>query len=262
MFNVFYYLLGLDDVGGILAALLGLAGFAFSVWMAIDCWRRQGDSYWIWLILFTGGLFALIYFFTQYWTGTRFEYGLWKRFMMMGRIRDLKNQARQLNTAAGYEVLGDAYLGVKKYVEAEAAYREALKRQPDIFDVQVRLGYTLLGLDRPDEAWPLLGKAYQQKPSYDNDQLVWNLARCQAKRNKFEDARNLYEYFLTKHSYSEAQIEYAEVLMRMGNPDAGKAKLQELLSDIECSPRFTRARERRWVRAAKKLLRSANRSPA
>lgn len=217
---------------------------------------------WIWLILVTGGIFALIYFFMHYWDGSRVEYSLWKRFAMSGRIRELKGQTRRLNTAASFEVLGDALLSVGKHAEAEHAYREALQRQPDIFDVQVRLGYALLALGRPDEAWPLLGRAYQQKPDYDNHQLVWNLARCQARRGKTEDARNLYAYFLKKHSYSEAQIEYAQVLAQSGDLEAGRATLEELLADIESSPRYTRSRERRWAREAKKLLRVFNQPTA
>ena len=153
-------------------------------------------------------------------------------------------------------MLGDAYLSVKKYPEAETAYRAAMQRHPDIFDVQVRLGYTLLELNRAEEAWPLLARAYQQKPNYDNNQLVWKVARCQAQRGHYEDARNLYEYFLKKHSYSEAQIEFARVLVQMGEREAGKTVLEELLADIEFSPRYARARERRWARLAKKLLRA------
>jgi hypothetical protein len=256
MFQIFYYLQHIDSIGGAFAALVALAGFAFSLWMAFDCWKRNGDGYWIWLILCTGGVFALIYFFTQYWQGSSIEYGLWKRFAMMGTIRDLENRSRQLNTAASHEILGDAYLSVGKNAEAEKAYRAALQRQPDIFDVQVRLGYALLALNRAEEAWPFLGKAYQQKPDYDNDQLIWKLARCQAKRGNFADARNLYEYFLKKHSYSEVQIEYAALLLQMGEREESRAKLQELIADIEFSPRYARSRERRWTRAAKKLLRT------
>jgi len=258
MYQLLYHLQNIHSLGGAISALIALAGFAFSLWMAYDCWKRQGDGYWIWLILFSGGLFALIYFFTQYWTGTRVEYSIWKRFAMSGRIREMQLRARQLNTAASYEVLGDAYMSVRKFPEAETAYREALKRQPDIFDVQVRIGYALVELDRADDAYPFLAKAYTQKPDYDSHQLVWHLARCQAHRGKYEDARNLYEYFLRKHSYSQAQIEYAQVLFALGQRDAGKAALQELLSDIELSPRYTRSRERRWARAAKKLLRTWN----
>lgn len=261
MYQIFYYLQNVHSVGGATRAAVAILGVAFSLWMAFDCWKRQGESYWIWLILFSGGLFALIYFITQYWDGSRVEYGLWKRVCEVRRIRELRVRARQLNTAASYETLGDAYIGVSKYGEAEAAYNEALRRQPEIFDAKVRLGYALLEQGRVEEAWPLLARAYQEKPDYDYDRLVWNLARCQAKRHQLEDARKLYEYFLTKHSYSQAQIEYAQVLTQMGECEASRATLNELLSDMEFSPRYARARERRWARAAKKLLRSTSSVP-
>jgi len=258
MYRLIYYLQNIHGVGGALTALVALLGVLFSLWMAYDCWRRGGEFYWIWLILCSGGFFAAIYFFTHYWEGSHLEYGLWKKLAMGGRIRELQAQAKRLNTAASYEVLGDAYLDVKKLPQAEAAYREALQRQPDIFDVQVRLGYTLLEMDRAEEAWPLLGKAYQRQPGYDNDQLIWKLARCQARRGNHQDARNLYEYFLRKHSYSEVQIEYAHLLVQMGEREEGKSKLEELINDIAYSPRYARSRERRWSRAAKKLLRALN----
>jgi tetratricopeptide (TPR) repeat protein len=170
-------LFALQNVHG---ATIAILSFGFSCWMAFDCWKRQGDAYWIWLILFSGGVFALIYFFTQYWDGSRVEYGLWKRFAEGGRIRELRGRARHLKTAASYEMLGDAYLGLSKYEEAEAAYREALRIHPDLFDGKVRLGYA----------------------------------------------------------------------------EASRATLNELLTDIEFSPRYARARERRWAREAKRLLRA------
>lgn len=253
IFAVHQLIYALQNIPG---AAIAILSFGFSCWMAFDCWKRQGDGYWIWLILFSGGLFALIYFFTQYWDGSRMEYGLWKRFAEGGRIRELRGRARHLKTAASYEMLGDAYLGLSKYEEAETAYREALGIHPDLFDGKVRLGYALFQLDRAEEAWPLLAEAYQDQPDYDYDRLLWNLARCQAKRGELEDARKLYEHFLTKHSYSEAQIEYAQVLTQLGETEASRATLNELLTDIEFSPRYARARERRWAREAKRLLRA------
>ena len=251
----------IHSLGSALPALIALVGFAFSLWMAYDCWKRNGDGYWIWLILCSGGIFALIYFFTQYWQGSSLEYGLWKRLTMMGRIREMEANAKRLNTAASYELLGDAYMHVARHVDAEVAYRESLKRQANVFDVQVRLGYALLALGRAEEAWPLLGKAYQQTPGYDSDNLVRRLARCQALRGNFQDARNLYEYFLRKHSYSEVQIEYAQVLVQMGQREEGRAKLEELIADIDYSPRYARSRERRWKSAAKRLFRAVDQAP-
>ena len=256
MFYALSLLQNIHSLGGAFSALIAVLGLLFSLWMAFDCWKRGGDPYWIWLILGTGGIFAAIYFFTQYWSGCRFEYNLWKRLAARGRIRDLRLRAAQLKTAPAYEALGDAYADVKKYSEAETAYCQALKLQPGFFDAQVHLGYVLLELERAPEAWPLLQAAYEQKPDYDSDRLLWNLARCEAKRGEFKDARQLYELFLTKHSYSEAQLEYADLLLKLGEESEGRALIEELLADIAASPRYAQARERKWKRGARKMLRA------
>jgi hypothetical protein len=256
MFYALSLLRNVHSIGGVFSALVALLGVAFSLWMAFDCWKRGGDLYWIWLILCSGGIFAGIYFFSHYWSGCRLEYNLWKRLSASGRIRELHSRAAQLKTAAAYEALGDAYADVNKYLEAETAYRQALKLQPGFFDAQVRLGYVLLKLDRPSDAWPLLQPAYEEKPDYDSDRLLWNLARCQTKRGEFEAARPLYELFLGKHSYSEAQLEYADLLLKLGEDGEGRSLIEELLNDIAASPRYAQARERKWARSARKLLRA------
>jgi hypothetical protein len=258
MGRLFLLLQGLHGAVGI---LFGIASFAFCIWMAYDCVKRNGDGYWIYLILFTGGIFAVVYFFTQYWHGSRMEYGMWRWFTTGHRIRELRARAKQLNTSHAYELLGDALYGAGQFAEAESAYREALARDPNSFDAKVSLGYALVAQEKMDEAWPLLGKAYQEKPDYDNYHLIWNLARCQAQRGKYEDARNLFEFFLGKHGYSEARIEYAQVLKQMGAADEGKAALEELLAEIEASPRYSRSRERPWSRSAKRLLREWSSGP-
>jgi hypothetical protein len=242
--------------------ILPLLWFGFSIWMAVDCYRRRHEPYWIYLILFTGGAGALVYFFTHYWDGSRLEYGLWNRLATGSRIRDLRLRARQLNTSAAHEVSGDALHQAGRFAEAEAAYREAVNRDPNSFDAKVSLGYALVAQEKMEEAWPLLGKAYEEKPDYDNYHLVWNLARCQAYRRKQQDARNLYEFFLGKHGYSQARIEYAALLGEMGRLEEARELLGELLAEIEASPRYARSRERPHVRSARRLLKTWETQPA
>ena len=250
------FLFWLDGGTGVLSWLLGVATLGFSIWMAVDCWQRERDGYWIWIILVVQPLGAIVYFFTQYWTGSRLEHGLWQRLTAGGRIREVKARAHHLDTSAAFEELGDLYSGVRKWRDAEAAYRAALGRDAGNLHAQVRLGYALLALDRADEAWAVLGPAYQKKPDFDDDKLIRQLGRCQAMRGNFVDAGNLYEYFLRKHSYTEVQVEYAQVLLQSGKTDAGRKALEQLIHDTEHAPKFARQRDRRWVREAKRLLKS------
>ncbi|HEV7401315.1 MAG TPA: tetratricopeptide repeat protein [Chthoniobacteraceae bacterium] len=252
----------LNGFGGVAGGAVALAGIAFSLWMAYDCWKRNGEPFWIYLILFSGGMFAIIYFFTQYWPSSRMEYGLWNRLTGGGRLRELEGRAKQLNTAACYETLGHEQYDFGRYEKAEAAFREALAREPESGPAQAGLGYTLMKLKRAEEAWPFLAKAYRQQPDYDHYQLLWRVARCQAQRGNYAEARGLYEFFLQKHGYSEARIEYAQMLVDMGEPAEGKAALEELIAEIDFSPRYARHRERTWRRAAQKLLRAWNQTAA
>ena len=148
------------------------------------------------------------------------------------------------------------YAGVEKWKDAEEAYRAALQRDAGNLHSQVRLGYALLALGRADEAWALLGPAYQKTPDFDDHKLIRHLARCQAMRGNFVDACNLYEYFLRKHSYTEVQLEYARVLLQSEKTEEGRRALEELIHDAEHAPKFARQRDRRWVREAKRLLKS------
>ncbi len=244
------------DEPGIVSWLLGVAVFAFSIWMAVDCWQRGREGYWIWIILVFQPLGAVIYFFTQYWDGSRLEYGLWQRFTIGSRIREVQARAHHLDTSAAFEELGDLNSNAGKWTDAEAAYRAALARDAGNLDAKVRLGYALLAMDRADEAWTLLGPVYVKQPDFDDDKLNRHLARCQAMRRNFVDARNLYEYFLRRHSYTEVQLEYAQVLLKAGETAAGRKALEELIHDAEHAPKFARRRDRRWVREARRLLKS------
>ena len=239
------------------AALIPLAGLAFTIWMAVDCLRNRRDPFWIWIILFTPMIGALVYFFVCYWDGSRLEYGLWERLTAGGRIREIQARIHNVDNAANHEELGDAYLRLGKYKEAEAAYRASIERAPEGIEAQARLGYALLAQSRTDEAWPLLSAAYRRQPDFDSDEIVRQCARCQAARGQFADARKLYDYYLTRHSYTDAQYEFGELLLKMNEREEGARVLRELIDDLAHSPRYVQRRDDRWTRAAKRLLRAA-----
>ena len=252
--NVYSFLFWPEEGADFMSWFIGVATLAFSIWMAVDCWQRGREGFWIWIILVFQPLGGIVYFFTQYWSGSRLEYGLWQRFRTGGQIREVKARAHFLDTSAAFEELGDLYAGVEKWKHAEEAYREALQRDAGNLHAQVRLGYALLALGRAEEAWPLLGPAYQKEPGFDDDKLIRHLAHCQAVRGNFVDAANLYAYFLRKHSYSDVQLEYAYVLLKSGRTEEGRKVLEELIRDSGHAPKYQRRRDRRLVRQAKHLL--------
>ena len=249
----FFAIFQFDAAGGFVSWLFGLAVLGFSIWMVVDCWQRGNATWWIFIILFFQPIGALVYFVTQYWDSTRLEHGLWQRLTIGSRIRDVKARAHYLDTSTAFEELGDLYASIRKWSQAEEAYRAALQRDAGNLDAQVRLGYVLVELGRADESWSLLGPAYQKNPGFDDDKLIRHLARCQAMRGNFVDARNLYEYFLRKHTYTEVQLEYARMLLQAGDRDAARKALEELIRDAQHAPKFAQRRDRRWIREARRI---------
>ncbi len=66
--------------------------------------------------------------------------------------------------AQAYHNLGGTYHTARDYVKAEAAFSEALKRDPDNFDTLIALGAVLKELGRLEESLECLRRAYALRP--------------------------------------------------------------------------------------------------
>lgn len=235
-------------------AALGVLTLGFQIWMIVDCVRNGNDLYWIWIILIFGPIGALIYFFSFVYGGSGIERSFSKRRMHRQHIEELQQKIHHLDKADHYAELGDVYRQQQKWSLAQQAYESALERDLAMFDAQAHLGYVLLAQNRAVEAWKFLGPAYQQKPQFDKGDLLWHCARCQAALGQLSSARELYERFLTSHSYLQAQVEYAEVLERLGDKPACIAALKQAIADGQNAPRFIRRTNRPWLLKARRLL--------
>lgn len=243
--------------GNVVAALFAFGLGVFSLWMLVDCLQNQRECFWIWIILATGGLGSFVYFYHFHWDGDLMHSFVWTGMTERRRLKELKSRVHYFDKAADHEELGDAYAQLKKLDEAEKCYRTALDRDPKAFDSRVQLGNVLLAQNRPDEAWEYLRPAYEEKPDYAEDHLLWQCARCQTKRGELDDAVRLYDYLLSRHSYYEAQVEFAEVLLQTEGPERGIELLYEIVEDFQHSPRYVQRREAKWVRKARRLLRTS-----
>ncbi len=238
-----------------LIPLVSLAVLLFTIWMIVDCIRHGREWYWILIMVVFWGIGAVIYFFVCKWGETGVHQKLRQRRRIKDEIQDLKTKIHHLDKAEHYAALGDLYQEQNHLAEAEQQYRAALARDAELWETAAHLGYVLLAQGKPDEAWTWLEAAVRRQPWAEYGRLLWEAARCQARRGQLDAARHLYRQLLTKHTYSEARLEYAEVLEKLGDRQGRTEVLQQLIAEAQHVPAFQRKQEAHWVRRAESMLR-------
>jgi hypothetical protein len=237
--------------------VFGLPLAVLSIWMLIDCAQNRREYYWYWIILGSGGIGAVIYFFMFKWDRLFVDSPLFGWMRNRRATEEAKARVRHLDKGAAYEELGDSYWRMNKLKDAEDAYRKALERDPATLDVRAKLGHLLVSQNRANEAWPMIEEILRQRRDYDTDEILREAARCQAGMGENARAEEFYQEFLSKHSYFEAHAEYGEFLLRIGRVEEGRAQLEELILDIKTSPRYVRRKNwRESLRAQWMLFRS------
>jgi len=228
----------------------------FQLWMLIDAVRRRE---WIWaLFIFVGwGFAALWYYFAVFRAAPSATRG----FELPGaydrrRIKQLQAQIHHLDKAHHYSQLGDIYFQQGKLDKAEGCYRSALEREPQDIDTRAHLGQCLLRQKKPAEARPLLEGVVSENPKHDYGYSLMALAETLAALGERAASINLWKQVTERHSYPRAKVQLAELYLADQQNDLARAELKDVVADDEHAPAFQRARDRVWVRKARRLLRS------
>jgi hypothetical protein len=130
-----------------------------------------------------------------------------------------------------------------------------LAKDPKLRDARARLGYSLCALGKPAEGWPLIEGVMAENRNHDDEHLLHYAARCRRALGDLVGARKLYEEFLTRHSYYEAQLECASVCAEVGDKSEAERICKEVISDLKLSPPFVRRRQGHFAGRARRLLR-------
>ena len=228
----------------------------FQLWMLIDAVRRRE---WVWaLFIFVGwGFAALWYYFAVF----RASPSATRGFELPGahnrrRIKELQAQIHHLDKAHHYSQLGDIYFQQGKLDKAEACYRSALERDPQEIDTRAHLGQCLLRQKKPAEARPLLEGVISENPKHDYGYSLMALAETLTALGERAAAMTLWKQVTERHSYPRAKVQLAELYLADQQNDLARAELKDVVADDEHAPAFQRARDRVWVRKARRLLRS------
>jgi tetratricopeptide (TPR) repeat protein len=223
--------------------------------MLIDAVRRRE---WIWaLFIAIGmGLAALFYYFMVYRAAPSATRG----FELPGahdrrRIKELQAQIHHLDKPHHHSQLGDIYFQQGKLVKAEACYRAALERDPQDIDTRAHLGQCLLRQNKAAEARPLLEGVVAENPKHDYGYSLMALAETLSALGEKNAATGIWKQVTERHSYPRAKVQLAELYAASGQPDLARPELKDVIADDEHAPAFQRARDRIWVRRARRVLR-------
>lgn len=216
--------------------------------------RRRPETYWIFIIIFGGGLGALIYLIVEAVPDRELFASGSQSFGRRKRIRELEN-AVALNPSAGnYEELAGLYLDDGKYDRAKACFDKAISARPDSPDPFYRRGICEVMLGDFPAAVADLEHVVHAQPKYDLYRPAGLLAHAYGKVGQADKADPLFREVTSVSTLSEVQYNYAEFLASQNRNGEAREWAQRLLDKKRGMPGFQRRRDRPWFRRAKALL--------
>ena len=136
-------------------------------------------------------------------------------------------QARACRTPADWRSLGEAYMSVGYFPEAEACHRVAAEREPGNPTLAYEWAFALERLGRTSEAAEQFGRAADLGHARGAD-CLYNVGRCRLREEDVQSARAAFE---SARAVPMARYELARLSYRDGDLDAARRELDPLRAD-------------------------------
>ena len=216
--------------------------------------RRRPDGYWLWIIIFFGGLGALIYIVAEVIPDAGLMRQSFKAFPRRKRIRELESAILDNPSAGNYEELADLYLEEGKYARAREYYNKSISSRTDSPDPFYRRGIAEINLGDFAAAVPDLEHTVAEDPKYDFQRAAGLLAHAYANTGHPDKAEALFREVTKVSTLSETYYNYATFLASQNRPGEAREWAQRILAKKPTMPGYQRRRERPWFRRANGLL--------
>lgn len=239
-----------------IGTILWLVGMVFTLWMVIECYRRDPEwNVWLWIILCFPALGPMIYFLARWLPNSSWELPAFlKRWTSGGQLRRLEIATQQIGNPHQFVEWGDGLREVRRWAEARAAYVRALAKEPKnllalwgVAHAEMALGegaaardhlQTIMEIDsgyKFGDASLLLGKALRLTGESAAELAHW---RTHSKRWR----------------QPEAMYCFAEKLIESGAGTEARIVLQAIINDLELTPRAISRKFLFWKGRAKRLM--------
>jgi hypothetical protein len=236
-------------------ALIVLLAVAFTVWMAVETFRREGVSVWLFVILIFGPVGAAVYFFAEYAEHLFARPVFEAREVTAADLRAAEADVEQAANASTWTAYASALRGRRQLDKAIDAARRGLEHDPDHLEARYELGCALEEGGRHDEARAELEKVADADAAFDSDRVLFVLGRAQAGTGDDEAARVSFETLAARSGKPEVLYECAVVQARLGDRAAAAENLERITTEAKEVPAYLERNVRPWVRKAEQALR-------
>jgi hypothetical protein len=212
--------------------------------------RRRPDGYWLWIIIFGGGLGALVYIAVEVIPDAGLLREGFRMLPRRSRISELQAMVEDNPAPANLEELGALYLEDGRYQKALVCFDRAIASRADSIDTFYRRGLAEMELQQFHLAIVDFERVVQADPKYDFYRAAGMLAHAYAQTGQTEKADAAFQRVTAIATSSEIQYYYAEFLASQGRKAEAAEWIQRILSKRRTMPAFQKRRERPWFHKA------------
>jgi hypothetical protein len=216
--------------------------------------RRRPDTYWIWIILFGGGIGALVYIAVEVLPDAGLLQQSFRAFPRRKRIRELEAAILDNPSSGNYEELADLYLEEGKFAPAREGYDKAISSRTDSPDPFYRRALAAIGMGDFAAAVPDLERVVSRDAKYDFHRAAGLLADAYAQTEQPDRAQGLFQEVTKVSTLSETYYNYACFLTSQHRDREARDWAQRILAKKPTMPEYLKRRERPWFRKANELL--------
>jgi hypothetical protein len=216
--------------------------------------RRRPEGFWLFVIVFLGGLGAAVYIVVEMVPDLGLLRGVVDRFARKRRIKTLEAVVRENSAAGNIEELADLLLEERQFARARELYTQVISPRTDDLDPFYRRGIAALELKDAPAAVADFERVISKDPKYDFHRGIALLAQAYSLTGQTEKADATFKAAVDKSTLSETELNYATFLSAQGRNAEARVIAQKLLDRKHTIPRYLQRRERPWFRKAAALL--------
>lgn len=231
---------------------------AFTLWMLVYCIRNDSDrQVWLWILLCFPLLGASIYFFARWLPSSSIAVPAFlRRWTESSKIRRLQAAADQIGNPYQHIELGDALSGVMQFDKAELSYRRAIEKEPNNLPALWGLATVQSHLSQPTEAKATLESILKIDPGYKFGDVSLSYGRTLQALHDQEAALNHWRAHIKRWRQPEALCSMAQILIERQEYPEARLLLQQMISDIDLTPRALARKVFFWKSRGIRLMRS------